>query len=199
MEERHRTGLKRASSAPPATVPLAAIEDLARLRAVRGSKIVIDSQVRGASMGAAIPNGARIRIRAGAVDTLRAGKVIAFLAGRRVMVHRIVYEGRRGSAREFLLTQGDGNWLCDPPIARSMVVGEVEAVATAGEWQTIPAPRIPFYRRLVAQPLQLVVRLTLEWNPAFATLISRLISRLRMSPRPMLGRLRQLCAGHVRH
>jgi hypothetical protein len=199
MQERHRTGQKRASTAPLPTVSTAAIEDLVRLRAVRGSKIVIDSQVRGASMGAAIPNGARIRIRAGAVDSLRTGSVIAFLAGRRVMVHRIVYEGRRGSARNFLLTQGDGNWLCDPPVARSMVVGEVEAVATAGEWQTIPAPRMPFWRRLVAQPLQMMVRLTLEWNPAFATLISRLISRLRMGPRPMLGRLRQLCAGHVRH
>ena len=192
MEERHRTGLERTS-------PTSAIEDLARLRAVRGSKIVIDSQVQGASMGAAIPNGARIRIRAGAVDTLRTGKVIAFLAGRRVMVHRIVYEGRRGSARNFLLTQGDGNWLCDPPVARSMVVGEVEAVATAGEWQTIPAPHIPLCRRLVAWPVQMLVCLALDWNPALATRMSRLISRLRRNPRPTLRRLRQICAGHVRH
>ena len=196
MGERIGNAPKRASRASPT----AAIEDLARLRAVRrNAEITIDSHVQGASMGAALPNGARIRIRADAVDALRAGKVIAFLAGSRVMVHRIVYEGRRGRARNFLLTQGDGNWLCDPPIDRSRIVGEVEAVAMAGEWQTVRAPRIPLRRRLVARPLQLAMRLALNCDPALAMRLSRLISRLRMGPRGMLGRLRQYLAGHVRH
>ena len=47
-----------------------AIDDLARLRAVTGkSQAVIHSEVRGASMGAAIPDGARIRIRCGPEST----------------------------------------------------------------------------------------------------------------------------------
>ena len=42
------------------------MDDLARLRAVTTkTRAVIHSQLRGASMGAAIPDGARIRIRCG--------------------------------------------------------------------------------------------------------------------------------------
>jgi hypothetical protein len=191
----------RSSSELVAGPPWApAIDDLARLRAVTGrTHAVIHSDVRGASMGAAIPDGARIRIRSGPGNVWHAGKVIAFLAGSRIMVHRIVYEGRRGPARHFLLTQGDGNWLCDPPVNRSTVVGEVEAFSVGGEWQTIDAPRIRFNRRLVARPSQALMRLALEWNPAVAIRISRPISWLRMRPRLVLSILRRYRAGNVRH
>jgi hypothetical protein len=177
-----------------------AIDDLARLRAVTGkSQAVIHSEVRGASMGAAIPDGARIRIRCGPESSWSGGKVIVFLAGSRVMVHRIVYEGRRGPAQSFVLTQGDGNWLCDPPVNRATVVGEVEAFSTGGEWQPIGAPRIPLHRRLVARPSQLLMRIALEWSPAFAIWLSRPISWLRMGPRLVLLLLRHYRARHVRH
>jgi len=177
-----------------------AIDDLARLRALTGkSQAVIHSEVRGASMGAAIPDGARIRIRCGPESSWGAGKVIAFLAGSRMMVHRIVYEGRRGPARNFVLTQGDRNWLCDPPVNRATVVGEVEAFSTGGEWQPIGAPRIGLLRRLVARPSQLLMRLALEWSPAFAIWLSRPISWVRMGPRLVFLLLRHYCARHVRH
>lgn len=189
------------SSALVAGPPWApAIDDLARLRALTSkSRAVIHSDVRGPSMGAAIPDGARIRIRSGPQDMWRVGDVIAFLAGSRIMVHRIVYEGRRGSARHFVLTQGDGNWLCDPPVNRSTVVGEVEAFSTGDEWRAIGAPRIPFHRRLVGRPSQALMRLALERNPAFAIWISRPISWLRMGPRLALSILRRYRADHVRH
>src|SRR6516225_11573525 len=110
-----------------ARTPTQAIGDLARLRAVTGkTHVVIESQVQGASMGTAIPDGAHIRIRAGPAEGLHTGKVIAFLTTSRVMAHRVVYEGRRGAARDFVITQGDGNWLCDPPVERSCIVGEVQ-------------------------------------------------------------------------
>jgi hypothetical protein len=199
MGEKPATGQSASELvAGPAWAP--AIDDLARLRAVTGNThAIIHSDVRGASMGAAIPDGARIRIRGGPEDVWRAGKVIAFLAGSRIMVHRIVYEGRRGPARHFVLTQGDGNWLCDPPVNRSTVVGEVEAFSTGGEWQAIDAPRIGFHRRLVALPSQVLMRLALEWNPAVAIRISRPISWLRMGPRLVLAILRRHRADHVRH
>ena len=140
-EESRPRGHRAELVAGPPWAP--AIDDLARLRAVTGkSRAVIHSEVRGASMGAAIPDGARIRIRCGPESTGAAAKVIAFLAGSRIMVHRIVYEGRRGPRAQFVLTQGDGNWLCDPPVNRATVVGEVEAFSTGGEWQPIGAPRI---------------------------------------------------------
>jgi hypothetical protein len=159
---------------------------------------VIHSQVRGASMGVAIPDGACIRIRSGPEQTWHQGQVIAFLAGSRVAVHRIVYEGRRGPARHFVLTQGDGNWLCDPPVNRSTVVGEVEAFSTGDEWQAIGVPRIRFHRRLVAGLSQVLMRLALECSPAFAISISRPISWLRMGPRLALSILRRFRAGYVR-
>lgn len=176
------------------------INDLARLRAVTGnSRAVIHSVVRGASMGTAIPDGARVRIRSGSDDMWRVGKVIAFLAGSRLMAHRIVYEGKRGPARHFLLTQGDGNWLCDPPVNRSTVVGEVEAFATGDEWHAIGPARIRPYGQLVARASQALMRLALERSPAFAIWISRPISWLRMTPRLVVSILRRCSAGHVRH
>jgi hypothetical protein len=176
------------------------LEDLARLRAVSGkARAAIHSQLRGVSMGSAIPDGARIRIRSGPDDMWHAGQAIAFLAGSRVMVHRIVYEGRRGPAQHFVLTQGDGNWLCDPPVNRSTVVGEVEAFSSGGEWQSVPAPRIRLHRRLAARPWLLLMQLALECNPTFAIWISRPISWLRMVPTGVLLKLRRCCAGHVRH
>lgn len=170
-----------------------AINDLARLRALTNkTSALIHSQVRGASMGAAIPDGARVRIRSGPEQTWHQGQVIAFLAGSRITVHRIVYEGRRGPARHFVLTQGDGNWLCDPPVNRSTVVGEVEAFSTGEEWQEIGAPCVRLHRRLVAGLSQASMRVALECSPAFAISISRPISWLRMGPRLALSVLRRL-------
>jgi hypothetical protein len=172
---------------------------LARLRAVTSRKrATIFSDLRGSSMGAAIPDGARIRIHTGRDDLWHVGMVIAFLAGSRLMAHRIVYEGRRGSARHFVLTQGDRNWLCDPPVNRSTVVGEVEAFLAGGEWRAVAAPHARFYRRLVPRLSQTLMSLALEWNPAFAIWISHPISRLRMGSRRVLLKLRRYAIGHVR-
>ena len=183
-----------------ARTPTQAIGDLARLRAVTGkTHVVIESQVRGASMGTAIPDGAHIRIRAGPAEGLHTGKVIAFLTTSRVMAHRVVYEGRRGAARDFVITQGDGNWLCDPPVERSCIVGEVQSLACEGEWRPIGAARIHLFRRLVAGTSRALICLALDCNPAFAVWISRPISRLRRAPRLVWLRLRLYFADHVRN
>jgi hypothetical protein len=176
------------------------IQDLARLRAfTRKNAAVIHSDLRGMSMRPAIPDGARIRIRSDPEEIWHLGQVIAFLAGSRVMAHRIVYEGRRANARHFVMTQGDGNWLCDPPVNRSTILGEVEAFSTGGEWRAIDPPRMPLHRRMVALPSQALMRWLLEFNPVLAIWISRPISWLRMGPRLALLRLRRYRAEHVRH
>ena len=177
-----------------------AIGDLVRLRAVTGkTHIVIESQVRGASMGTAIPNGAHIQIRAGEAEGVQTGKVIAFLTRSRVMVHRVVYEGQRGAARHFVLTQGDGNWLCDPPVERSCIVGEVQSLACGDDWRPIGAARMHVFRRLVARTSQALMRSALDCNPAFAVWISCPISRMRMAPRHVWLRLRLYFTDHVRN
>jgi hypothetical protein len=150
-------------------------------------------------MGPALPDGVRVRIRSNSEATWRRGQVIAFLAGSRIMTHRIVYEGRRSGARNFVLTQGDGNWLCDPPVNRSTILGEVEAFSTGSEWRRIAPSRMPLHRRIIARPTQALMRLLLECNPALAIGISRRISWLRMGPRLVLLKLRQYCAEHARH
>jgi len=171
---------------------------LARLRAVTSrTPATIFSDLCGSSMGAAIPDGARIRIRTGQDDSWHVGTVIAFLAGSRLMAHRIVYEGQRGLARHFILTQGDSNWLCDPPVNRSTVVGEVDAFLADGEWRAVDAPHTRFRARLLARLWQTPMSLALEWNPAFAIWISHPISRLRMTPRLVLLKLRQYAIGHA--
>ena len=176
------------------------IRDLARLRALtRRNAAVIHSDLRGTSMGSAIPDGARIRIRSDSEATWHRGQVIAFLAGSRVMAHRIVYEGERLGARNFVVTQGDGNWLCDPPVNRSTILGEVEAYSTGGEWRRIDPSRLPLHRRMIAHPSQVLMRLLLECNPALAISISRVLSWLRMGPRLVLSKLRRYWAEHVRY
>src|SRR5262245_34499372 len=176
------------------------ISDLARLRALTGnSRAVIHSVIRGGSMGTAIPDGARVRIRSGSEEMWRVGKVIAFLAGTRLMAHRVVYEGQRGLAKHFVLTQGDGNWLCDPPVNRSTVVGEVEAFATGDEWHAIGPARIRPHKQFAARASQTLMRLALERSPGFGTASSRPISWLRMAPRLMMSILRRCTVGNVRH
>ena len=129
----------------------------------------------------------------------RPGDVIAFLAGSRVMAHRIVYEGRRGPARHFVITQGDGNWLCDPPVDRSTVVGRVEAFSTGDDWQPIPGPEIAFHRRLVGRTSLALMRVALELSPAFTIRASQIMSWVRMGPRLVISKLRRSLPGHVRH
>lgn len=197
MGKKHRVPLPGDLVAGPRWGP--GTDALARLRAVTSkTPATIFSDLRGSSMGAAIPDGVRIRIRTGRDDLWHVGTVIAFLAGSRLMAHRIVYEGRRGLARQFVLTQGDGNWLCDPPVNRSTIVGEVEAFLAGDEWRAVGAPRTRFHRRLVARLSQTLMGLAVEWNPAFAIWISHPISLVRMGPRLVLLKLRQYAIGHAR-
>jgi hypothetical protein len=115
------------------------------------------------------------------------------------MAHRIVYEGRRRQARHFVITQGDGNWLCDPPAHRSTVVGRVEAFSTGGDWLAIAGPQIALHRRLIGRASLAFMRVALEASPTFTIRASRLMSWARMGPRLVISKLRRSLPGHVRH
>jgi hypothetical protein len=95
-------------------------------------------------------------------------------------------------------TRGDGNWLCDPPVKRSTIVGEVEAFLAGGEWWTVAAPRARFYRRLAGRLSQMRMSLVLELSPPVAIWISHPISRLRMGSQLVLSKLRHYAIGHAR-
>ena len=138
-------------------------------------------------MGSALPAGSRIRIKSGADDSWKVGDVIAFLAGSRVMAHRIAARGRFGKAKEFFIAQGDANWLCDPPVHCSAVIGGVEVVTAEGAWQPVAEAKVPSYRKWAARGSQMAIRGLLEASPPLAIRISQVISWIRMGPRLILS------------
>lgn len=151
----------------------------------------VESELRGPSMEPTIPGGSRIRISHAGPDGPTRGDVVAFLGGSVVMVHRVVYEGRRGTARGFVVTQGDGNWLCDPPVERTAVAGVVRHFLAEGEWREVGTAPGAGARALVSAPALALVTCVLELSPRWAARLARGMSIARMEVRAALGRLRR--------
>lgn len=147
----------------------------------------VESSVQGPSMGATLPDGTRVRIRPFPEGTApRAGQVVAFVAGARVLLHRVAYVARR---RKHLITQGDGNWLCDPPIAVEAVAGVVEEAHLDGAWCSVAAAPRALPRRLAAGLSLALLAPVLEASPAAAARIARAMSYARMSARWLWARV----------
>ena len=190
----HRAALP---DAPPPLVTRADVE-LFRVLARRSGQPV-ESELRGTSMGLAIPSGSLIRIVSSEGVAWRAGQVVAFLAGSRVMVHRVIHVGRRGRARMFLITQGDGNWICDPPVDLETIAGLVEEFCVDGKWQAVAPARTSLIRRALSIPPLALLRVALEWNPSLAVWIARGMTHARMGARGIWMKLRQCLVTDVRH
>jgi len=159
----------------------------------------VESELRGASMEPAIPAGSRVRITPHDDERLRVGQVVVFVAGSRVMVHRIVHVGARGAARAFVITQGDGNWLCDPPVERARIAGEVVDCRVDEAWRAVPAARISLVRRGFAYPVLVVLRYVLERDPAAAARMARVMSIARMRVRAAWHAIRGQARPDVRN
>jgi hypothetical protein len=128
-----------------------------------GTPTTVDSEVRGVSMGAGIPDGARIRIACGAVP-MTVGTVVAFIAGGRTVVHRI--RGRHG---DWLITQGDAMRLPDVPVSCDAVLGQVIAVRAERGWQPLAAPpRLPRRDRALSWLVYVAAALQLRLHPPLA-------------------------------
>ena len=136
---------------------------------LRRAGSVIESEIRGRSMGSTLPPGTRIRIRCLAEAGYRTGSVVAFVAGRGLVGHRVVGRGSDRRGRTVLLTRGDGTPVCDPPVEPDLVLGEVTDWHDGRAWRPIPdPPPITALRRLAAAGLLLLVRLTLAVDPRLA-------------------------------
>lgn len=173
--------------------------DLELFRALSARR-PFESELRGPSMGAAIPHGSRIRISpppAGGAPI--AGSVVAFLAGSRVMVHRIVYRGRGPAARGWLVTHGDANWMCDPPVEVGAVAGVVSEYREGHQWRPVGPPALSLARRLVSWPSLLLVCALLELSPRAAARLGRAMSYTRMGARSLWRRLVTGGAGNAGH
>ena len=98
----------------------------------------------------------------------------------------------------FLITQGDGNWLCDPPVALETIAGRVDEFRVDDAWQAVGPFQGSFLRRAVASLSQALLRMALESNPSFAVWIARGMSHARMGLRGTWIKLRQRLATDVR-
>jgi hypothetical protein len=167
-------------------------EDPARILAVaarvRAPERTLESTVEGMSMGRTLPAGSRIRIELAHRGRYEVGEVVAFLAGRHVVVHRVVRRGRGGSAGGYLLTRGDAALVPDPPVEERRVLGAVTGVARDGGWVAVNAcPREVYPVRAVIWLLLAAAASLLRVSPraaaAFVTAVHRCAQPVRRATR----------------
>lgn len=115
----------------------------------------------GSSMEPALPPGSEVVLRCG--ETGAPGDVVAFLAGGRLVLHRVVARAADGA---WTLTRGDARVLPDVPIRDpDAIVGRVTGVFRAGALEDVPPLRDPASRRW----LRGIFRVVVQTSPAAGT------------------------------
>jgi len=142
-------------------------------------------------MEPAIPHGAQIKVRATDADNCRVGQVVACICGDSLVAHRLVYCGRSGRTRAYILTQGDGRLVCDRPIRKSAILGVVTAFCANGTWQ-IPAgcASRPSWQQALATIHMQTIKICLTINYAFASRVSALTLMFGFAGKGLWARLR---------
>ena len=119
---------------------------------------VVQSRVKGPSMGSSLPDGAPILIGLCRREAYAPGSIVAFVGPQKITVHRVAFCGRTGRRKGALVTRGDAALLPDPPLEVGSVLGLVIGVQRDGRWVE-PSPCEPrsALRRLTAHTLELAV------------------------------------------
>ena len=157
---------------PDKPAPATLDDRLVIARLLLESEREVHAIARGWSMAPTIPSGATLRIERATPDSLVVGDVIAFAVNQTLVTHRIVSIGKRGRARNYLLTRGDGNTLADPPCPVHAVLGKVTAIRV-GEWSQVGSPvRRPGWRGTVAQTFDATMRRSLDLHVQLAHVIA---------------------------
>ena len=149
----------------PAPAQFVAPEDMKAIATLlKRSERILESQVRGHSMGATLPDGVRVRIRCGTSVAHRPGIVITFLTEPGLVTHRVL--AWRGG---HVLTRGDATGACDPPVPLDRILGTVDAWRTGAEWLPVPGPpRRSLTARFGSALSFLAVSTALAVHPRFA-------------------------------
>jgi hypothetical protein len=129
---------------------------------------VIESELRGTSMGGTLPNGSRLRLHFDEQPPLDVGDVIAFSAGTGVTVHRIVARGVFGPARSFVLTRGDGSLLVDHPVRATDVLAVVREWKRGDAWEPVPRHHGAWWRQVAGWTILGPVLMALHVQPRLA-------------------------------
>lgn len=146
----------------------------------------VEAVVNGDSMHPTLPAGARVLIDCTPTELLP-GDIVCFVAGEKLICHRLLYGGRFRRAKEYVITRGDGTWLCDPPAARNTVLGVVIKQLSADAEQTVAtAPQYGVFRRIAYSTLQSFAILLLETSVRLAQVT--FIALNRVLSRKSLGR-----------
>ena len=139
------------------------------------SRREIESTVNGVSMSPTIPHGARIKVCPPESPGYHVGQIVVCVIQNALYVHRIVYCGSSGRVEPFVLTQGDGWLLCDPPVRKSAIIGVVKEFSVEGAWHVAAehASRRP-WRRAVAATHVLLIRSCLAIHHQLARRVSEI-------------------------
>lgn len=160
-------------------------EVAALLRMLRRTAAEVECVVQGASMGAAIPDGASVRIRLDGGASAPAGAAVALLLGGDTFsVHRLIRRGRSPRARGFVITHGDGNLFCDAPHPEAELLGTVAAFRPAGQTEWAPVPpsaRQGLLRLTVTPAFERLMGAAFELSPGLATAVKNALV-LAMTP-----------------
>lgn len=152
-------------ASPHAASPLAFV-----LMRARG---VIESEIRGGSMGGTLRAGTRIRIQCGTEPNRPPGSVLAFEGPGGLVGHRVVGHVTDRSGRVLILARGDGMLMCDPPLDPDRVLGEITAFQQGDSWLPLPAaPPVHAALRAGRAAGLAIVRAATRIHPTLAALVA---------------------------
>jgi hypothetical protein len=134
----------------------------------------IESTVQGSCMGSALPDGVTIRIRCDPERDWPVGTPVAVLNGTNLLAHRVVYRSGREPLRHYVLTQGDHSILCDAPMHRSMILGEVTSWNDGGRWRPVGSRSpAPLHRGILGRAYRSLIIVCMNVHVGAARSISR--------------------------
>jgi lactoylglutathione lyase len=128
----------------------------------------VEAPIQGLSMHPTLPAGTRVRVNCGTSPVTR-GDVVAAVSGGQLVAHRVVHVGRSGEAARFVITQGDGRTLADPPLERAAIMGVLAAAELGSDWVPIPpAPGRNWVSGWLARGHARLLSMALELNVSLA-------------------------------
>jgi hypothetical protein len=155
--------------------------------------------LQGKSMGDAVPDGSRIRVRLTGNALFMVGQVLIYVAKDRMVVHRLVGTVKSGSI-QYLITRGDAAVCCDLPVPASSVLGIVQEFSSTGAWQTVAPPVERWFGfRWMALMIYRVVGGLLRVSPSCAVWTAKRIIRIHGTVERATGFLRRRAAFRSRN
>ena len=146
---------------------------------LRSGALQFETCVRGGSMGTALPDGSKIRIRFVRENQLTVGQIVVYVSKYGVVAHRLVRCANSNGVR-YLITRGDATICCDAPIQSSAVFGIVTEFLSAESWQPVPRPAPRWFGiRVVASAISGLIWAVLRVNAQVSSLVARQLARIR--------------------